>query len=131
MEKDKFFLVNLNSDPSLNELLVYYLKERTLVGRAGDPSEPDIQLSGVGIQSEHCVIRLQECTLYLDPISGARTCVNGCEVRETTKLTNGDRILWGSNHFFRVNCPRGTDFVLQKLFARYSRNPSLRNAVIN
>ena len=36
VEKDKFFLVNLNSDPSLNELLVYYLKEgRTLVGRAG------------------------------------------------------------------------------------------------
>ena len=26
VEKDKFFLVNLNSDPSLNELLVYYLK---------------------------------------------------------------------------------------------------------
>ena len=26
VEKDKCFLVNLNADPSLNELLVYYLK---------------------------------------------------------------------------------------------------------
>jgi hypothetical protein len=39
VEKDKFFLVNLNSDPSLNELLVYYLKEETRVGRAGDPRD--------------------------------------------------------------------------------------------
>ena len=26
VEKDKYFLVNINSDPSMNELLVYYLK---------------------------------------------------------------------------------------------------------
>ncbi len=112
MEKDKFFLVNLNSDPSLNELLVYYLKDLTRIGRAtgGDPSvsEPDIQLSGVGIQPEHCVIRLDGEKLFLEPVAGARTCVNGREVREVTKLTNGDRILWGSNHFFKVNCPRTT-----------------------
>ena len=80
------------------------------MGRAGDPSDPDIQLSGIGIQSEHCVIRLEEAAeenlLFLDPLAGARTCVNGREVKEVTRLFNGDRILWGSNHFFRVNCPR-------------------------
>lgn len=32
VEKNKYYLVNLNADPSLNELLVYYLKDRTLVG---------------------------------------------------------------------------------------------------
>lgn len=26
VEQDKYYLVNLNADPSLNELLVYYLK---------------------------------------------------------------------------------------------------------
>ena len=31
VEKNKYFLVNLNADPSLNELLVYYLKDKTLV----------------------------------------------------------------------------------------------------
>lgn len=29
VEKNKYYLVNLNADPSLNELLVYYLKVRT------------------------------------------------------------------------------------------------------
>ncbi len=42
--------MNLNADPSLNELLVYYLKERTLVGRPDAPIQPDIQLMGLGIQ---------------------------------------------------------------------------------
>lgn len=28
VEKNKYYLVNLNADPSLNELLVYYLKVR-------------------------------------------------------------------------------------------------------
>ena len=50
VEKNKYFLVNLNDDPSLNELLVYYLKEVTLVGRAEAETEQDIQLLGLGIQ---------------------------------------------------------------------------------
>jgi kinesin family protein 13 len=46
VEKNKYFLVNLNADPSLNELLVYYLKSRNLVGREDAPTPQDIQLSG-------------------------------------------------------------------------------------
>ena len=30
VEKSKFYLVNLNADPSMNELLVYYLKVSVL-----------------------------------------------------------------------------------------------------
>ena len=30
VEKSKFYLVNLNADPSMNELLVYYLKVRSV-----------------------------------------------------------------------------------------------------
>ena len=26
-------------------------------------------------------------------------------VTERTELRHGDRILWGNNHFFRINCP--------------------------
>eukprot|EP00069_Balaena_mysticetus_P008553 bmy_05830T0 len=50
---DKCFLVNLNADPALNELLVYYLKEHTLIGSA---NSQDIQLCGMGILPEHCII---------------------------------------------------------------------------
>ena len=31
VEKDKYFLVNINADPSMNELLVYYLKVKSLM----------------------------------------------------------------------------------------------------
>ncbi|XP_066905264.1 kinesin-like protein KIF13A isoform X5 [Halyomorpha halys] len=106
VEKNKFYLVNLNADPSLNELLVYYLKERTLVGARGAPVVQDIQLSGLGIQAEHCVLTIDDTKLYMIPIAGARCFVNGAPVFEKTLLHNGDRLLWGNHHFFRVNCPK-------------------------
>ncbi|XP_074113498.1 kinesin-like protein KIF13A isoform X5 [Cotesia typhae] len=106
VEKNKFYLVNLNDDPSLNELLVYYLKERTLVGGRSATTEQDIQLHGLGILPEHCVITIEDSALYMTPLNGARCFVNGSQVVEKTPLLHGDRIVWGNHHFFRVNCPR-------------------------
>jgi kinesin family protein 13 len=106
VEKNKYYLVNLNADPSLNELLVYYLKDHTLVGRPDAPKEQDIQLSGLGIMSEHCIIDIEDWDVSITPLEGARTCVNGCTVSTTSKVKHGDRILWGNNHFFRINCPK-------------------------
>lgn len=108
VQTDKFYLVNLNADPSMNELLVYYLKERTLVGRSDAPVEQDIQLSGIGIQPEHCIIEIDRTSeeLFMIPLEGARNCVNGSVIQSRTKLKHGDRILWGNNHFFKVSCPR-------------------------
>ncbi|KAK9889176.1 hypothetical protein WA026_004456 [Henosepilachna vigintioctopunctata] len=108
VEKNKYYLVNLNADPSLNELLVYYLKEKTVVGAKGDGvgPEPDIQLSGLGIQPEHCTISIEDGELFLEPLSNARSFINGSQVTTRTQLRHGDRIVWGNHHFFRVNCPR-------------------------
>ncbi|XP_062415468.1 kinesin-like protein KIF13B isoform X2 [Pungitius pungitius] len=101
---DKCFLVNLNADPALNELLVYYLKEHTRVGSA---DSQDIQLCGMAIQAEHCVIDISEDGgVVLGPHRNARTCVNGAAVSSPVQLHHGDRILWGNNHFFRINLPR-------------------------
>ncbi|KAM7406505.1 hypothetical protein PAMP_000879 [Pampus punctatissimus] len=101
---DKSFLVNLNADPALNELLVYYLKEHTKVGSA---DSQDIQLCGMGIQAEHCVIDITaEAAVMLSPYRNARTCVNGSPVTSALQLHHGDRILWGNNHFFRINLPK-------------------------
>uniref|UniRef100_A0A7N8XW61 Kinesin family member 13Ba n=1 Tax=Mastacembelus armatus TaxID=205130 RepID=A0A7N8XW61_9TELE len=101
---DKSFLVNLNADPALNELLVYYLKEHTKVGSA---DSQDIQLCGMGIQAEHCVIDITaEVAVILTPYRNARTCVNGSPVTSALQLHHGDRILWGNNHFFRINLPK-------------------------
>ncbi|XP_072250499.1 kinesin-like protein KIF13A isoform X4 [Leuresthes tenuis] len=102
--EDKCFLVNLNADPALNELLVYYLKEHTRVG--ADTSQ-DIQLFGIGIQPEHCVLELcADSDVTLMPIGNARTCVNGTMIDSLVHLWHGDRILWGNNHFFRINLPK-------------------------
>uniref|UniRef100_A0A3B4ZW98 Kinesin family member 13A n=1 Tax=Stegastes partitus TaxID=144197 RepID=A0A3B4ZW98_9TELE len=102
--EDKCFLVNLNADPALNELLVYYLKEHTRVG--ADTSQ-DIQLFGIGIQPEHCVLELcPDGDVTLMPVGNARTCVNGTMIDSLVHLWHGDRILWGNNHFFRINLPK-------------------------
>ncbi|XP_067274304.1 kinesin-like protein KIF13B isoform X2 [Pseudorasbora parva] len=98
---DKCFLVNLNADPALNELLVYYLKEHTRVGSA---DSQDIQLCGLAIQPEHCVIDITlESGVTLTPKRNARTCVNGAVISSPVLLHHGDRILWGNNHFFRIS----------------------------
>uniref|UniRef100_A0A8B9ISU1 Kinesin family member 13A n=1 Tax=Amazona collaria TaxID=241587 RepID=A0A8B9ISU1_9PSIT len=101
---DKCYLVNLNADPALNELLVYYLKDHTRVG--ADTSQ-DIQLFGIGIQPEHCEIDVaSDGEVTLTPKENARSCVNGALVCSVTQLWHGDRILWGNNHFFRINLPK-------------------------
>lgn len=111
VEKNKYYLVNLNADPSLNELLVYYLKDVTLIGgRSNDVNkQPDIQLLGLGIQPEHCLITIEDGELFMEPIENARCCVNGSVVTDKTSLNHGDRILWGNHHFFRVNCPKSNN----------------------
>ncbi|XP_053099892.1 kinesin-like protein KIF13A isoform X9 [Hemicordylus capensis] len=102
--EDKCYLVNLNADPALNELLVYYLKDHTRVG--ADTSQ-DIQLFGIGIQPEHCEIDIApDGEVSLTPKENARSCVNGTLVCSVTQLWHGDRILWGNNHFFRINLPK-------------------------
>ncbi|XP_040323499.1 kinesin-like protein KIF13B isoform X1 [Herpailurus yagouaroundi] len=101
---DKCFLVNLNADPALNELLVYYLKEHTLIGSA---NSQDIQLCGMGILPEHCIIDItSEGQVMLTPQKNTRTFVNGSSVSSPIQLHHGDRILWGNNHFFRLNLPK-------------------------
>ncbi|XP_031437271.1 kinesin-like protein KIF13B isoform X3 [Clupea harengus] len=102
--EDKCFLVNLNADPALNELLVYYLKDHTRVGSA---DSQDIQLCGMAIQAEHCVINItSDSGVVLTPHKTARTCVNGTPITTPIQLHHGDRILWGNNHFFRINMPK-------------------------
>lgn len=109
VEKNKFYLVNLNADPSLNELLVYYLKDRTLVGGRSNTNtipQPDIQLNGLGIQDQHCILTIEDFSLYMEAINSARCFVNGSASTSKILLRHGDRILWGNHHFFRVNCPK-------------------------
>ena len=97
----------MNADPSMNELLVYNVKETTLVGRPENIPTPDIQLKGLGIQKQHCKFEVTGVECVLSPYEGAIVYVNGKEIKESTRVYHGSRILIGSNHWFRVNAPGG------------------------
>ncbi|XP_074656043.1 kinesin-like protein KIF13A isoform X2 [Tubulanus polymorphus] len=142
VEHGRYFLVNLNSDPSLNELLVYYLKDHTLVGRPDAPTEQDIQLSGLGIMPEHCIVDVENSEVFVTPFENARTCVNGSSINSKTKVKHGDRIIWGNNHFFRINCPNANspsaeqpeqkvdyDFAQQELLMNEMPNDPIQEAI--
>uniref|UniRef100_T1G9Z1 Kinesin motor domain-containing protein n=1 Tax=Megaselia scalaris TaxID=36166 RepID=T1G9Z1_MEGSC len=126
VEKNKYYLVNLNADPSLNELLVYYLKDQTLVGgQSINGQQPDIMLSGLGIQPEHCTITIEDGDLYMAPIQSARCFLNGFPVIEKVKLHHGDRILWGNHHFFQPQTPA------QFIDYNFARDEIMQNELSN
>lgn len=66
----------------------------------------DIVIKGLGIAGEHCVFAIDKGEIYVTPCLPAKLFVNGRLVTERTRLRHGYRLLIGSNHLFRVNCPR-------------------------
>ena len=107
VDMTKSYLINLNADPAMNEMLVYYLKDTaTKIGTKYAPTHQDIVLSGLGIAEEHAVIDVKGVDLYARPIGTAQVFVNGQQITEPTLLAHGFRLGCGSNHFFRVNTSR-------------------------
>ncbi|KAL3888334.1 hypothetical protein ACJMK2_000704 [Sinanodonta woodiana] len=121
--------------------------EHTLVGCPGGPDaehiEHDIQLSGLGIQPRHCLVEIVSNEVFLIPFEGARTCVNGSVIHERTRVKHGNRILWGNNHFFRLNCPKKNsvhtmepeqkidfDFAQQELMMNEYSNDPISEAIM-
>ncbi|NXW62709.1 KIF14 protein, partial [Eurystomus gularis] len=99
-------LVNLNEDPQLSEVLLYMIKEgETTVGRYTPNSKHDIQLSGVLIADDHCVIKNMVGKVSIIPLREAKTYVNGKCILDPTVLHHGDRVILGGEHYFRFNHP--------------------------
>uniref|UniRef100_A0A913HFY2 Kinesin motor domain-containing protein n=2 Tax=Strongyloides stercoralis TaxID=6248 RepID=A0A913HFY2_STRER len=122
VQKDRFYLVNLNADPSMNELLVYYINQMAYVG-CSESSENGIKndflLQGLGVQPYHAKLEIcdDEGTgqqkLFIEPLhENARIYVNGRLINQRTLLRNGFRLLIGNNHFFKVNCPKDDRSIL-------------------
>ncbi|NWH65565.1 KIF14 protein, partial [Geococcyx californianus] len=99
-------LVNLNEDPQLSEVLLYMIKEgETTVGRYTPNSKHDIQLSGVLIADDHCIIKNTLGQVSIVPLREAKTYVNGKSILDPTVLHHGDRVILGGDHYFRFNHP--------------------------
>ncbi|KAI6210619.1 Kinesin-73 [Aphelenchoides besseyi] len=125
VQNDRFYLVNLNADPSMNELLVYYVNQRAVIGsrESTDPTERvDFLFTGIGVKPRHAELFISnedsDAHLYVQIFAvDARVCVNGIPVEYGTEvlLRNGDRLLIGNNHFFRVHCPSDSDELTNEL----------------
>ncbi|XP_071666427.1 kinesin-like protein KIF14 isoform X2 [Patagioenas fasciata] len=99
-------LVNLNEDPQLSEVLLYMIKEgETTVGRYTPNAKHDIQLSGVLIADDHCVVKNIDGKVSIIPLREAKTYVNGKCILDPTVLHHGDRVILGGDHYFRFNHP--------------------------
>lgn len=100
-------LVNLNEDPLMSELLLYYLSADsvTRLGFDTESTTADIKLSGGTIMASHCEFSNgDEGKVFITPLEG--DCfVNGDHVSEPTPLSTGDRLIFGENHVFRFVNP--------------------------
>lgn len=111
-KQKKPHLLNLNEDPLMSELLLYYLDDgvsrlgRTGAERAEGAPHVDIQLSGEQIKEDHALLEVGEGhAVTVTPIDGAPIHLNGILLTELTKVTNGDRLIFGDHHVFRFVNP--------------------------
>ncbi|KAF8363756.1 unc-104 [Pristionchus pacificus] len=102
-------LVNLNEDPSMSEMLVYYLIEGdTRVGCEEETGRADIIISGEAILPYHCVFTHRNGCVELVPMKDALVYVNGQQISTSQILHTGNRVILGDHHVFRYNDPRET-----------------------
>lgn len=100
------YLINLNPDPSLSETMIYYIREgATTVGFGSAENRPDIVLNGLRIADEHCTFDNMNSNVVVTPTEEGPTYVNGSLIRIPTRLTHGDRIVFGKSFVFRFADP--------------------------
>lgn len=118
-------LVNLNEDPQLAEVLLYILQEGvTHVGRKETENQHDIQLRGNLVADSHCTFKYENEMVHINIQSDAPTYVNGVLITDSIELHHGDRIVFGGDHFFRLNHPKEAAKLKEELT---DRRKSLKN----
>ncbi|XP_063682440.1 kinesin-like protein KIF28P isoform X2 [Bolinopsis microptera] len=100
-------ITNLNGDEQLCGMIVYFFedgKENKVGTKDSDPPN-DIVLSGLEIESSHCLITHSAAKLLMVVADEARVYVNGEYVSGKLELMHGDRLLLGANNLFTVVNP--------------------------
>ncbi|KAK2567739.1 Kinesin-like protein KIF16B [Acropora cervicornis] len=94
MESELPHLVCIDDDVLSTGVTLYHLKDgMTYIGKEDVNFNPDIVLSGPGVEAEHCIMESIEGTVVLHPIAPL------CQV-------NGDVILLGKTNMLRFNHPQ-------------------------
>ncbi|XP_048683261.2 pleckstrin homology-like domain family B member 1 isoform X17 [Caretta caretta] len=101
VQTDQPHLVSLGSGRLSTAITLLPLGEgRTMIGSAAK----DIVLQGTGLASEHCYIENVCGTLTLHPC-GNVCAIDGLQVKQPTRLTQGCMICLGQSTFLRFNHP--------------------------
>ncbi|KAG8449463.1 hypothetical protein GDO86_016206 [Hymenochirus boettgeri] len=108
-------LVAMDDDILSTGVVIYQLKEgSTNIGRRDSEQCQDIVLQGEWIEKEHCVIDNHSGIVQLRSVQGARCSVNGQEVTESCRLSQGAFLVLGKNCRFRFNHPEEAAVLRQK-----------------
>ncbi len=120
--------------------MLFSFKPKTTIGRPDASIKQDIELIGVGISPEHCVIEVKTPNqIVLTPLNKSkferkkkifenkklnffyfyRTYVNGQLIDNERQLRHGDRILLGCSHFFRLNFPGDKSKFFSKIIKNF------------
>ncbi|XP_063803722.1 stAR-related lipid transfer protein 9 [Pseudophryne corroboree] len=95
-------LIAMDDDLLSTGVVIYHLREgATNIGRG----DHDIVLQGECIEQDHCVIEKNCGVVELRSDPGALCTVNGQEVTEVCRLSQGAVIVLGKFHRFRFNHP--------------------------
>ena len=77
----------------------------TTIGRSDASHTPDIILSDVGIEPQHCAITRSSGALTLTVFGDSTVYVNGHMKKDVQQLHHQDRLVLGNNHVFIVSIP--------------------------
>jgi kinesin family protein 1 len=114
--KTVWHLVNINEDPALAGMVVWFIEaEKTVhVGRSDALPPPEVPLAGLSIQKEHAVLANRgggAGGITVTAAPGAKVMVNGATLPagEPRKLAARDRVLFGANHMYVLCEPEAAD----------------------
>ncbi|XP_061467258.1 stAR-related lipid transfer protein 9 isoform X2 [Rhineura floridana] len=108
-------LMAMDYDILSTGVMLYHLREGTTkIGRSDSNQEQDIVLQGQWIERDHCVVDNQHGIVTLRPLQGAHCIVNGHEVTDSVRLSQGALVILGKVHKFRFNHPAEAAILRQR-----------------
>ncbi|KAM8920862.1 stAR-related lipid transfer protein 9 [Pelodytes ibericus] len=106
IDSDLPHLIALHDDILSTGVVIYHLREGiTHIGRENSDRDHDIVLPGDRMENQHCMIDNSAGVVEFRPVAGALCMVNGQEVTEACRLSQGAILVLGKTHRFRFNHP--------------------------
>ncbi|KAI6176971.1 Kinesin-like protein [Aphelenchoides bicaudatus] len=101
-------LWNLNEDPALTDMLIYFIEDgENRIGNGQSQSTTNIVLKGLSILPDHALIKNKESKKFtLVPLKATEILVNGKQITGEYILNQNDRILFGGNSLFVFANPK-------------------------